>query len=177
MSRTRTLHRTPRLAVAALFLTMSVAACSDDPGSPTPANPLAGLVGKPAVDSAGHGIPVPLSPSGAGFVRGTVIAPSAPGAGNDSLNTATRIAGVIVRVYPVIGSPDVPSPTLGAVVATDTTDATGQFQTPVIAGGQSWHVLTFTPPTGSAYQAVWSRTQFWTQSSERRWWVTLPRTP
>jgi hypothetical protein len=155
----------------------AAAACSDSPGEPTPSNPLAGLVSKAAVDSTGNGVNQPLSPQGSGSVRGTVLAPSAPGAGNDSLNTATRIAGVVIRIYPVIGSPDVASPTLGPLQATVTTDANGRFQTPVIDGTQGWHVLTFTPPAGSGYQAVWSRTQFWTQSADHPWWVTLPRLP
>ena len=166
----------PRVLWLALVLA-ATGACSDSPGEPTPSNPLTGLVSKAAVDSAGNGVTQPLSPQGSGSVRGTVLAPSAPGAGNDSLNTATRIAGVVIRIYPVIGSPDVASPTLGPLQATVTTDANGRFETPVIDGTQGWHVLTFTPPTGSGYQAVWSRTQFWTQSTDSPWWVTLPRIP
>ena len=160
-----------------LMLVALAAACSDAAQEPTPPSPLAGFVAKDPVDSAGHGVSQPLSPQGSGSVRGTVLAPSAPGAGNDSLNTATRIAGVVIRIYPVVGNPEVASPTLGALVTTVTTDANGRFQTPVIDGSQGWHVLTFTPPAGSGYQAVWSRTQFWTQSADSPWWVTLPRTP
>lgn len=166
-----------RLGGAWLLLAVALAACGETTQEPTPQNPLAGLVSKEAVDSAGKGVSQPLSPQGSGYVRGTVLAPSAPGAGNDSLNTATRIPGVVIRIYPVLGDPGGASPTLGALQATVTTDANGQFQTPVIDGSLGWHVLTFTPPTGSGYQAVWSRTQFWTQSSVHPWWVTLPRTP
>lgn len=162
--------------LALLALTL-VAACSSSVGAPAESSPLAGLNGVDAVDSAGHGVSIPLSPQGSGSVRGTVIAPSAPGAGNDSLNTATRIAGVVIRIYPITGNPNVAHPTLGALLATVTTGANGQFQTPVIDGSQGWHALTFTPPTGAGYQAVWARTQFWTGSADTPWWVTLPRIP
>jgi len=168
--------RFPRAGLLATVIAVA-AACGDSPQAPTPSNPLNGVVAQSAVDSAGNGIDQPLSPQGSGKVRGTVLAPSAPGAGNDSLNTATRIAGVVIRIYPIIGSPDVATPTLGPLEATVTTDANGRFETPVISGAQGWHVLTFTPPAGTGYQAVWSRTQFWSQSAERPWWVTLPRTP
>lgn len=168
---------TPALRLLALIGLVLATACSSSVGEPSNASPLAGLSGVDAVDSAGHGVSVPLSPQGSGFVRGTVLAPSAPGAGNDSLKTATRIPGVVIRIYPIIGDPNIAHPTLGTLQATVTSGANGQFQTPVIDGSQGWHALTFTPPTGSGYQAVWARTQFWTGSSETPWWVTLPRNP
>ncbi len=166
-------HSRAALSLAALAF---AAACSDSPQEPALSSPLSGLVAQPAVDSTGSGIGQPAT-LGPGSVRGTVLAPSSPGAGNDSLSTATRIAGVVIRIYPVVGDPAVASPTLGSQVATVTTDANGRFQTPVIDGSQGWHVLTFTPPTGSGYQAVWARTQFGSQSADFPWWVTLPRTP
>ena len=172
LSRFRARHVWTGVAVIAM-----AAACGGSVDEPVVPGPLAGFVGKTAVDSTGTGVPQPTSPQGSGYVRGTVIAPSASGAGNDSLNTATRIAGVIIKIYPIIGDPNVASPTLGALLNTVTTDANGQFQTPVIDGSQGWHALTFTPPTGSGYQAVWSRTQFWTGSATYPWWVTLPRLP
>lgn len=160
-----------------LLLTLSLAACGESAQEPSSEGPLAKLVAKTPVDSAGKGVPQPFSPQGAGAVRGTVIAPSAPGAGKDSLKTAPPIPGVVIRIFPVIGNPDVASPTLGPQLATVTTDANGRFQTPVVDGSQGWHVLTFTPPTGSGFQAVWARTQFWTQSLDTPWWLTLPRVP
>lgn len=167
----------PRFRWLSPLLIAFAAACGSATDSSTDASPLAGLSGIEAVDSAGQGVTVPLSPQGAGYVRGTVLAPSAPGAGNDSLQTATRIAGVVIRIYPIIGNPQQANPTLGALQATVTTDANGRFETPVIDGSAGWHALTFTPPSGAGYQAVWARTQFWTGSSEYPWWVTLPRTP
>lgn len=158
-----------------LLVVAFAAACGSSVNEPVVPGPLAGLSRIDAVDSAGNGVSQPLSPQGSGYVRGTVLAPSAPGSGNDSLNTATRIAGVVIKIYPIIGDPNVANPTIGALIGTVTTDANGLFQTSVIDGSHGWHTLTFTPPAGSGYQAVWARTQFWTDSSVHPWWVTLPR--
>lgn len=160
-----------------VLLLALAAACGSATDSTPDASPLVGLSGIDAVDSAGHGVSVPLSPQGSGYVRGTVLAPSPPGAGNDSLQTAPRIAGVVIRIYPIVGNPIGANPTLGALLTTVTTDANGRFQTPVIDGTAGWHALTFTPPASAGYQAVWARTQFWTGSSDTPWWVTLPRVP
>ncbi len=167
----------PRTRWLPTALLAFAAACGSATDSPTGASPLAGLSGVQAMDSTGNGVSLPAVPQGAGFVRGTVLAPSLAGAGNDSLQTAMRIAGVVIRIYPIIGSPLEASPALGALAATVTTDANGRFQTPVFDGTAGWHALTFTPPAGAGYQSVWVRTQFWTGSSETPWWVTLPRTP
>lgn len=170
------LGRHPLIWSSVLSVAVAVA-CGGSIDDPIEPGPLAGFTGVEAVDSTGAGVSQPFSPQGSGYVRGTVLAPSAPGAGNDSLNTATRIAGVVIRIYPIVGDPNVATPTLGALQATVLTDASGRFQTPVIDGSQGWHALTFTPPVGSPYQPVWSRTQFWTESSLHPWWVTLPRLP
>lgn len=166
-----------RTAWPSVVLLTLVAACGDSTSDPGQPGPLAGFTGIDAVDSAGNGVTQPLSPQGAGYVQGTVLAPSPAGAGNDSLSTKPRIAGVVIKIYPILGDPNVPSPILGALQHTVSTDANGRFQTPVIDGTQGWHALTFTPPAGSGYQAVWARTQFWTGSATHPWWVTLPRVP
>ncbi len=149
----RTIVTPSRIRWLTLLALTTAAACSSSVGEPAQSSPLAGINGVDAVDSSGHGVSLPLSPQGSGSVRGTVVAPSAPGAGNDSLSTAARIPGVVIRIYPIVGDPNVAHPTLGALLATVTTGANGQFQTPVIDGSQGWHALTFTPPAGSAYQA------------------------
>lgn len=168
--------RHARHITSALALLLAAVACDTSVG-PDARGPLRGLQQVSAADSAGSGIPQPLSPSGAGAVMGTVIGPSAPGAGNDSLQTAPRVAGVTVRIYAVVGEDDPASPVLGPVIATVTTDANGRFETPVIEGTSLGHVLTFTPPAGSIYAAVWTRTQFWSGSALTPWWVTVPRVP
>ncbi|MBP7549921.1 MAG: hypothetical protein KA761_06510 [Gemmatimonadaceae bacterium] len=144
------------------------------PGGP---DPLRGLRQVSAADSSGTSVPQPFSPIGAGAVVGTVIGRSAPGAGNDSLASAPRIAGVTIRIYPIIGEEDPASPRLGAIVATVTTDANGRFVTPVVGSTSMGHVLTFTPPSGVPYAAMWTRTQFWSNSAATPWWVMLPRVP
>ena len=158
------------------MLLVAAVACDASVG-PDQRNPLRGVRQVSALDSTGGGVPQPLSPIGSGAVVGTVIGPSAPGAGNDSLLSAPRIAGVVIRIHPVLGDEDPAAPTLGPVVATLTTDANGRFATPVIGSTSLGHVLTFTPPSGSSSAAVWTRTQFWSNSAATPWWVMLPRVP
>src|SRR5687767_1546826 len=129
-------------------------ACADKTVTPVDPSPLSGLqrvegtdsTGAPPPDSSGSPAPNPASP---GYVLGTVLGPSAPGAGNDSLNTAPRIAGVKVtalsRVAPTAGD----TIGIGPAVATVTTGADGKFQLPTLPGGE--YFVTFVPPEGSPY--------------------------
>ena len=165
-----------RTGASVLLLLVAAVACDGSVG-PDQRNPLRGVRQVSAADSTGSGVPQPLSPIGSGSVVGIVIGPSAPGAGNDSLLSAPRIVGVVIRIHPVLGDDDPAAPTLGPVVATLTTDANGRFTTPVVGSTSLGHVLTFTPPSGSPYAAVWTRTQFWSNSAATPWWVMLPRVP
>lgn len=150
-------------------------ACALPSSSSDEESPLAGLTEAAVVGADGRGIPQPTSPHGAGHVRGTLIGPSLPGAGDDSLETAPRIAGATIRIYPVIvGHSEGNELIVGEEVASITTDANGQFETPVFEGGTEY-VLTFLPPAGTGYAPVWARTIFWTTSHEWPWWVTAPR--
>ena len=155
--------------LVALFAGVT-AACSDDSPTDPASSPLSGLARENTRDSVGT--PPPPPPTGTlspGTVRGTVLGPSAPGAGNDSLETAPRVAGVAVTAYPV-ESMGV-EPELGPAAASAVTDANGRFQLPELAGGE--YVVTFNPPANSEYGGVWVTTVIHAGSSEHPWWVVL----
>jgi hypothetical protein len=143
-------------------------ACSDDPAG-TENSPLAGLAPRTANDSVGNPAPAPTNPTPGRF-RGTVLGPSQPGAGNDSLNTAPRIEGVVVTAYPVTGGSQA-DPTLGPAAIYVTTGADGKFQLPILAGGE--YVVTFTPPANSIYGGVWVTAMTSATSNDHPWWVIL----
>lgn len=160
-----------RSALCVALATGITVACSDD-GDPTApgSSPLSGLTREESRDSVGN--PPPPPPSGTltpGIVRGTVLGPSTPGAGNDSLETAPRVAGVVVTAYPVVQM--APEPELGPAAASATTDANGRFQLPQLAGGE--YVVTFNPPASSEYGGVWVTTVIHGGSNEYPWWVVL----
>lgn len=158
-----------RLLVLLPFL---VAACEmGDPDTGAP-NPLAGLRALDARDSTGTLVPEP--PEGdptTGHFVGTVLGPSAPGSGNDSLATAPRVVGARLTAYPIITS-GVASGTLGAAAAEIWTGADGRFTLPPLAGGP--YVVTVTPPAGSPYQGVFVTATAHATSHEHPWWVVLP---
>jgi hypothetical protein len=152
------------LAAAALV------ACSDNPTEPGN-SPLAGLSQRDGADSTGNPLPQPPTTPTPGSFHGTVLGPSDPGAGNDSLATAPRVSGVVVTAYPVTGG-TVGAPTLGPAEATVTTGADGKFQMPTLAGGE--YVVTFNPPASSIYGGVWISQVFTSaQSNDWPWWVVL----
>lgn len=166
------MSRPVRFLAPRLLAVLSIVACeSATDGSPR--SPLAGLTQSAARDSAGTSIPTGTAgTTGDGFARGTVIGPSAPGAGNDSLNTAPRIAGVRVAAYKVLGG-TAANPVLGAEAAAVVTGTDGKFTLPTLPGGE--YRVTFTPPSTSVYAGVWVTGALHSGSSTHPWWVTLPR--
>lgn len=157
--------------VCVALLMLGLTAC--DNGSVDPVvSPLAGLASFAAADSAGNPPPPPPTTAATpGYFRGTVIGPSASGAGNDSLQTAPRVVGATVRAYPVLGG-SAGQWQLGDVLGTATTDANGQFTLAQLPGGN--YVVTITPPAGSPYRGVYATAEAHGQSHVYPWWVVLP---
>src|SRR5215217_6970080 len=83
-------------AVVLAVATILAACAGDSVVQPTP-SPMAGLNHSASGDTAN----VNHSPTGTGpgYFLGTVLGPSLPGSGNDSLNTAPKIAGVVVTIF------------------------------------------------------------------------------
>ena len=169
-SRTRPVQVARLIAVFAGVMTV---ACSDTTEN-TPASPLAGLSQQAAKDSTG--VPVPGNPSNTnpGIVKGTVLGPSTPGSGGDTLATAPKVANVVVTAYPVTGG-TAGAPTLGPQAASVTTGADGKFTLPSLNAGS--YVVTFTPPTSSVYSGVWVTGHISATSATYPWWVVLPKKP
>lgn len=165
--------RVRSMLVGGVLVAFAVA-CSDStaPGVGGADSPLRELAHSTTTDSTGRAIPQPQTSTTPGTFRGTVLAPSAPGAGNDSLNTAPRIAGAVLTAYPATNA-STANPTLGAAVASVTTGANGQFVFPALDGGA--YVVTITPPAGSAYGGMWVTATAHAGSAESPWWVVLPR--
>lgn len=146
-----------------------LAACSEDPTG-TGDSPLDGLTLRQGTDSVGNQPPPQPTTPAPGSFHGTVLGPSEPGAGNDSLATAPRVAGVVVTAYRVTGG-TAASPTLSAAEASVTTGADGRFQLPELSGGQ--YVVTFNPPATGIYGGVWVTAYTSAQSNTHPWWVVL----
>jgi len=156
--------------VAIALMTATIVGCSDDDPTGAPNSPLTGLTQQEGADSLGNPLPQEPSTPTPGSFHGTVLGPSAPGSGNDSLATAPRVAGVVVTAYPVIGgSPG--SPTLGAAEATVTTGTDGRFTLPTLSGGS--YVVAFNPPSTSIYGGVWVTASTSATSNDWPWWVVL----
>lgn len=150
-------------------LAVTLAACSGNPTGSDP-SPLLGLVQAMARDSTGSPPPIPQQPTGTGTIRGTVLAPST--GGGDTLATAPRIVGAMVKVYPVVGQTPLE---LGAVAASVVTGADGRFQTPTLPAGE--YVVTIEPPASSAaiYYGQYIRGMIYAQSGDSQWWVVLAK--
>jgi len=143
-------------------------ACSGSDPTSVQKSPLQGLT---KVGSNDSGSTTP-TPSGPGYIRGTVMAPSAPGSGGDTLSTALRIPNVKVTIYPRVtsGADTVAAgPEAGSVF----TDANGLFQLPTLPAGE--YIVTFVPPADSPYQGVYAFGPLHERSSDWPWWVILPR--
>jgi hypothetical protein len=102
-----------------------------------------------------------------------VLGQSEPNAGNDSLETAPRVAGVRVTAYPYLGASTSGAPDLGPEAASVITGADGAFQLPELPGGE--YAVTFEPPANSIYQGVWVHAISHSGSNEYPWWVVLPK--
>ncbi len=139
-------------------------------------DPLAGLAHASATDSVGNSAPAPTA-TGPGAFRGTVLGPSLPGAGNDSLATAPRVEGVRVTVYPVDGEGGIgePTPDVGIPLDHVFTDAQGRFQLPEMPAGR--YAVGFFPPVGSPYRGVYVIADAHPGSNTHPWWVVLPLIP
>ena len=156
-------------ALAALVAVAAIAACSTDTVEPN-GSPLAGLDKSATGDTAS----VNHSPTGTGpgYFRGTVLGPSQPGSGNDSLNTAPRISGVVVTIYerkPVAGDTVAVGDAKGSV----TTGADGKFTLPTLPAGE--YVVTFVPPANSPYHGSYAFGPLNEKSSTYPWWVVLAK--
>jgi len=156
------------LILFAMAAGLSVA-CSDSTSN-SDDSPLAGLAPRTASDSVGNPPPPPPANPTPGSFHGTVLGPSLPGAGNDSLATAPRVSGVAVVAYLVTGGSQA-DPTLGPAAASVTTGADGKFQLPTLSGGE--YVVTFTPPANSIYGGVWVTSTTSATSNDHPWWVIL----
>jgi hypothetical protein len=157
-------------AFALLFaLTSAFAvACSDSP-TENGNDPLAGLAQRDGKDSIGNPLPpAPSTPVAGGF-HGTVLGPSAPGSGGDTLASAPRISGVVVKAFKITGGSQA-EPELGPVEQTVTTGADGKFAL-TLSGGD--YVVTFTPPANSVYGGVWVTAATSATSDQWPWWVIL----
>ena len=156
-------------AFALMFaLTSGLAvACSDNP-TETEESPLAGLAQRDGRDSIGNPLPPPPSTPVPGGFHGTVLGPST-GVTGDTLATAPRIAGVVVKAMKVTGGTQA-EPELGPVEQTVTTGADGKFAL-TLSGGD--YVVTFTPPASGIYGGVWVTASTSATSNVHPWWVIL----
>lgn len=157
-----------RPLVALVLVTGMAIACSDDSTGPDD-DPLAGLAQRDGLDSLGNPLPPPPTTPVAGGFRGTVLGPS-NGSGGDTLATAPRVSGVVVRAHKVTGGTQA-DPELAAAEQTVTTGADGKFSL-TLSGGN--YVVTFTPPASSAYNGVWVTASTSATSDDYPWWVILP---
>src|SRR5688572_19463729 len=110
--------RSPRyLLITATLLLAGLAACDVflDPET----TPLTGLQHVASQDSAGNN-PPPMPPGtpGPGYFQGTVLGPSEPGGGPDTLATAPRVAGAVLAAYALPPNGTIDSNVLGDAVQT-----------------------------------------------------------
>ena len=144
-------------------------ACSDsDPVVPeAESSPLDGRVQMQSPDTAIANSPT--SPvKGDGFFRGSVKGyreADIP----DTLKSLVPLANVTVTAYPAeLTNAD---PKLGPAAASVTTNAAGQFTFGTLPG--RLYVVTFTPPTGSPYQSVWTIATAHPNSGDWPWVIML----
>jgi hypothetical protein len=164
--------RTARATIVAALIAFVAVACAESTAPAGSEDVLAGLVSATPQDSAGNNTPPPPGGAGTGYFRGYVRGPNTPGTGADTLATSPRIAGVVVRAYPIT-SYGTSGPNLGAPAGEVTTDENGAFTFPSIPGGE--YAVTFHPPAASGYQGIYVTGPIHPTSHEHPWWVTLPR--
>lgn len=158
------------IKVLTLAAAVVAAACTSDSPLVPDGSPLAGLdVSTPGDTANSTHSPTGMGP---GYFRGTVLGPSAPGAGNDSLNTAPRIAGVVVTIYQ---RKMVPGDTVavGDAKGSVTTSTDGKFTLPTLPAGE--YVVTFVPPAASGYHGAYAFGPLRENSSDFPWWVVLAK--
>lgn len=160
--------RSPALLVA--LVVMAAAACESS--TRPDASPISQIPQRANQDSLGTPISLTPPPGGQtpGYFQGTVLGPSAPGAGNDSLETAPRVVGATIDAYPVLEGVS-PGPQVGPLAASTTTDADGRFVLPTLPGGT--YAVVVTPPAASPYGPVWVMALAHENSHVSRWWVVL----
>lgn len=164
MSHYAKLHRA---LVAAAIVGFAVA-CADQTSPTTSGDPLKDLVHLTAdTGSAGPGEqPTP------GAFHGRVLGQSTPGA-IDTLDTATRVANVLVKIYSHVQVSTTDTLGVGPEVARTTTDGNGDFQTPTLPG--ALYIVTFTPPVGSPYRGVYVVATAFSRSGDYPWLIVLPK--
>lgn len=169
----------------AVLLVAALVACADNTGTSVDKSPLAGLKEASATDSSG----TPLGPDAG---QDTAIAtPGGPGGGLDTLHSEPGYFRGIVRSSEVVQGPDTLAGSVriadvkidayarltngdpGALVASTTSNAQGEWELPVLPAGH--YVVTFTPAANSTYQGVWVTATPNSHSHEYPWWVTLPK--
>lgn len=162
------MHR-PHGRHLALLVAASLAvitACSETPPTDISGSPLRDLVSAASNDTTGTVPPPPTSPTPGAF-HGFVLG---HGTGPDTMATAPRLQNVAITVYPHLGF-NGSQPSVGSAVAAMTTNASGEFQSPTLPGGD--YVITFVPPDNSEYRGVYVTTTIHAGSSNGNWWVVL----
>jgi hypothetical protein len=155
---------------SAIALAALIAACSSESPLQPSGSPLAGL-NKAASGDTSNTTHSPTG-TGPGYFRGTVLGPALPGSGNDSLNTAPRIAGVVVAIYErKAGESDADAVVAGEAKGSVSTGADGMFTLPTLPSGE--YIVTFTPPASSGYYGVYAFGPLRENSSEYPWWIVL----
>jgi hypothetical protein len=157
---------TLRRSLAAVVIIGFAVACADQTSAPSSGDPLKDLVR----DTTSH--TGPSDQSTPGYFHGTVRGQSAPGA-TDTMNTAPRIANVVVTIYSLGLKSTTDTLGVGPEVARTSTDASGQFQTPTLPG--AFYIVTFTPPSGSPYHGVYVVATAYTRSADLEWFIVLPK--
>lgn len=155
--------------IASLGVAAALVACGDNSPTLPDSSPLAGLSKTTTNDSSTTWDPA--TPSGPGYFHGTVLGPSAPGAGNDSLTTAPRISGVVVTIYD--RQPGEGEVKTGEARGSVTTGADGKFTLPTLPAGE--YVVTFVPPANSGYHGMYAFGPLNEKSSTYPWWVVLAK--
>ncbi len=169
------MNRKTHKALAYTRMTMTsvstvLALACGNPEEPVGKDVLAGLSATAARDSSGGALPPGAVSTAPGSISGTVRGPG--GTGSDTLATSTRLSGVKVAAFKVLGGTAV-APDLSAQVVATTTDTFGKFTLPEVPAAD--YVVTFTPPEGSAYTGVWVTSRIDAVRALLPWWVTLPK--
>jgi hypothetical protein len=160
-----------RFGILAIGLTAGIlAGCGTDLPLDLHGSPLAGLDQTAANDSSVVGDST--FGSGPGFFRGTVMGPSTPRQGNDSLATAPRIPGVVVTIY-VKKPGHVDTVAVGDAKGSVTTGADGKFTLPTLPAGE--YIITFVPPANSGYHGAYAFGPLREHSGDYPWWVVLAK--